>query len=98
MMTLNAEARIPTDKAEKYLKWLCGHFKIKVPVEYDKRHGSVQFPFGECTMDAQQDILLLRVTADDPDSFARLKEVVGGHLERFAHKDSVHVTWTDPQE
>lgn len=89
-----AEAVIETTKASKYLKWLCGHFKIKVPAEYTDTHGTVQFPFGRCEMQAKQESMFIRVEADDAESFERVKDVVGGHLERFAHKDSVQVVWT----
>jgi hypothetical protein len=92
---LKAEARIETDQAPKYLKWLCGHFKIKVPAEYDAAHGSIQFTFGTCEMNASANELVMRVEAPDAEAFATVKEVVGGHLERFAHKDAVQVTWVD---
>ena len=92
---MKAIARIETDKAPKYLKWLCGHFKIKVPAEYDATHGSIQFPFANCEMDAQLGELIMRVEAPDAEAFATVKEVVGGHLERFAHQDAVQVTWLD---
>ena len=94
-MSFVSEARIETDKASKYLKWVCGHFKIKTQAEYDDTHGSVQFAFGNCEMQAQPDQLTMRVEAPDAEAFATLKEVVGGHLERFAHKDDVRVTLVD---
>lgn len=95
---LIAETQVATDKAPKYLKWLCGHFKIKVDADYDETHGTVHFPFGECELWAKPDELFIRVQAEDAESFARAKYVVGDHLERFAHKDSVRVTWVDQPE
>lgn len=90
-----AEAYVETDKAAKYLKWLCGHFKIKVPAEYDEERGTVLFPFGVCEMRVQPGTLYIRVNTTDPDSFERLKEVVGDHLERFGRKDMLQITWVD---
>lgn len=94
-MSFVSEARIETEKASKYLKWLCGHFKIKTQAEYDDTRGKIQFVFGNCEMQAEPDHLYMRVEAPDAEAFATLKEVVGGHLERFAHKDDVRVTWVD---
>lgn len=91
-----AETRIETSKGSKYLRWLCGHFKIKVKdASYDDQQGYVNFPFGVCEMQAQPDELYIRVQAENAESFAIVKDVVGGHLERFAHKDNVQVTWID---
>lgn len=90
-----AEARIETEKASKYLKWLCGHFRIKTQAEYDDTHGTVQFVFGNCEMRAQPSQLYMRVETPTLEDLATAKEVVGGHLERFAHKDDVRVTWVD---
>ena len=95
---LIAEVQIATDKASKYLKWLCGHFRIKVDAEYDDTHGEVHFPFGQCEMWAKPEELAIRVESEDAVSFARIKHVVGDHLERFAHKDSIRVTWVDQPE
>lgn len=92
---LIAETRVETVRASKYLKWLCGHFRIKVPAEYDDWRGSVQFPFGACEMQVQEDALFIRVTAADDESFARVKYVVSDHLERFGRKDAIRVTWAD---
>lgn len=90
-----SETLIETTKGSKYLKWLCGHFKLKVPAEYDETQGTVQFPFGHCEMQASPDTLFIRVSADDAEALERVKEVVGGHLQRFAHKDAVRVVWSD---
>lgn len=90
-----AESYVPTTTAAKYLKWLCGHFKIKVPAQYDDHQGSIDFGFGHCQMQADSEALHIRVEADTTEALSRVKDVVGGHLERFAHKESVHVTWQD---
>ena len=94
---MQAEARIPTDKASSYIKKLCHHFKMKVPAEYDETRGHVQFPFGACEMLARPDELVLRVRADSSEEFERVKSVVGGHLEMFttraAHGEPITVQW-----
>ncbi|MBC7814249.1 MAG: DUF2218 domain-containing protein [Burkholderiales bacterium] len=90
-----AETNIQTAQASKYIKWLCGHFNHKAKAEYDDQRGTVQFEFGHCEMQAQPDSLFIRVQADDAEAFERVKYVVGDHLERFAKKESIQVTWLD---
>jgi uncharacterized protein len=97
-MTVVAESHITTDMASKYLKWLCGHFKIKTKTEYDDSQGTVEFAFGTCQMQAQADALHIRVEAPDEESFSRIKYVVADHLERFARKEAIHVTWVEENQ
>lgn len=93
---MNAEAQVATGRAAHYIKTLCRHFSHKVIAQYTETHGSVQFPFGNCEMEAQPDKLVLRVNAADAEQFARVKAVVGGHLEEFAYRgETIQVQWVD---
>jgi len=92
---LTAEAHVKTEKASKYLKWLCGHFNIKARAEYNDQHGTIDFDFGHCEMDAEDGELIMRVQAADDVSLDRVKHVVGDHLERFGYKESIQVAWKD---
>ena len=88
-----AQAHVNTDKAERYLKALCNHFSRKVTAEYNAKHGSVQFGFGVCSMDASSSELTLYVQAETTDDFERVKVVVADHLERFSGDDKLQVQW-----
>lgn len=90
-----AEANVRTARGTKYLKTLCGHFRLKVEAEFNDERGRVNFPFGRCDVHTTADGLYLRVEADSPEAFDRVKDVVGGHLERFASKENLQVTWVD---
>ena len=88
-----AETRVVTDKPAIYMKQLCRHFGHKVAVEFDDEHGSIQFPFGLCELTAEPNVLVMRVDAGNDEDFARIKGVVGGHLERFAFREELQVQW-----
>lgn len=92
---MTADARVETEKGSRYLQALCGHFSRKVKAEYSPERGHITFAMGTCELRAEPEALLLHVEAPDEASFAQLKDVVGGHLERFAAKDVLTVTWTD---
>src|SRR5680860_361711 len=90
-----AHALVHTPKASRYLQALCGHFSHKTTVDNDAARGHVTFPFGTCELRADATTLTLRVEADDAEAMTRAKEVVGGHLERFAVKDDLRVAWQE---
>jgi uncharacterized protein len=93
---LSSEARVPTAAPSRYLAQLCKHFGHKLPVEFDERHGRVEFPAGRCELDAPAEAgtLVMRVIADDEAALARLEDVVARHLERFAFREKPEVHWT----
>lgn len=94
---MEAEARVRTEKGSRYLQALCGHFSRKTRANYTAEQGTVDFGVGSCELRAEQDALLLHADAPDEISLEQVKDVVGGHLERFAAKDELTVTWTDVQ-
>jgi hypothetical protein len=92
---LTAQAKVETEKAERYLKALCNHFNKRVTAKYGDNHGSVQFGFGNCQMDADANALVIRIQAEDDENFARVKYVVADHLERFSGDDALQIQWME---
>lgn len=92
-----SETTVYTARATKYLKTLCGHFRLKVDASFDDDIGTVNFSIGHAALRATPEHLSIRLEADSPENMDTLKEVVGGHLERFAAKESIQVSWTDVQ-
>jgi hypothetical protein len=76
------------------MKQLCRHFGHKIPAEFSDTDGRIEFEFGTCEFSAQGDVLVMRALAADEESVARVEHVIGSHLERFAHRDPVQVTWS----
>ena len=90
-----ATAVVATDKASGYLRQLCRHFGHKAAAQFDATDGSIAFPFGSCTISAlPAGRLTLRVAASTAEDLERVKDVVGGHLERFAFREGLRVEWT----
>ena len=92
---MRSEARVATAVPRRYLGQLCKHFQHKLPVELSETQGRIDFPMGVCTLDAAAlpGTLLMRATAPDEDALAKLEEVVGRHLERFAFREPLTVQW-----
>ncbi|MCO6415350.1 DUF2218 domain-containing protein [Siccirubricoccus sp. KC 17139] len=83
-----AEARFPTATAGRYLGQLCAHFGHRIPAVREGDRGSLEFPDGLCTLEADAEALRLRLAAADATALARLQEVVGSHLLRFAFREA----------
>lgn len=90
-----ADARVQTTKGPRYLQALRGHFSHKVKTDYNAEQGRVYFGFGASTLHADAEALHLSVEASDAENLHRVKEIIGGHLERFAVKDALKVCWAD---
>ena len=93
MTAFVSESRVRTERASRYLGQLCMHFEHKLPTTYDKDHGRIAFDAGTCHLDVEEKVLVIRAEADDEVSLARLRGVVGSHLERFAFRDKPEILW-----
>ncbi|MDR3471378.1 MAG: DUF2218 domain-containing protein [Devosia sp.] len=97
---LSADARVATTSARRYLGQLCKHFQHKLPATYDElyRHGRIEFPIGVCELEAADEgALTMRVFATSAADLDKLQEVVARHLERFAFRETLNLTWTVTQ-
>jgi hypothetical protein len=90
---LSSRAEVPTDRPERWAKQLVSHLSNRLePREVPNGHA---FDIG----DAEGRVLVepgrvvLTAVADDEDSLARVEDVLGRHLERFAEKEDLKVDW-----
>jgi len=90
---LIATSTVQTAKASINLKKLCRHFSHKVQASFDDHQGEVHFPFGDAFLTAEGENLQIKVQAPGEEELARVKEVVGGHLVRFAADENLQVDW-----
>lgn len=92
-MEFNDSTDVATPKASGYLQQLCKHFGHKCEVEFAPESGSIAFDFGRAQMDASGDVLTIRVEALSEEDLTRIKRVMGSHLERFAFREELKVSW-----
>jgi uncharacterized protein len=94
-----SQARIETPHAERYLGQLCKHFGHRIPVSHTAGMGRIEFPSGVCALTAEPGLLILRTQAEDDLARRLLEGVVGSHLERFAFREMIAITWAaEPAE
>jgi len=95
MSPLHAKADVPTAEASKYLQQLCKHFSHKLPASFDEHAGTLDFPSGRATLNAENGLLKMKVEAKDEDALKSLEDVVARHLERFAFREKLEIVWTE---
>ena len=97
-----AEARVSTERPGRYLVQLCRHInqmaqmhpQLGAQAEWSDNHGVINFGWGQCTLRADPDVLILRAEAPDAESLHQLKQRVAGRLEQVGRRDRLTVTWT----
>jgi uncharacterized protein len=91
--SLSSTADVTAAKPVAYMRQLCKHFGHKCDASFGDTTGEINFDFGRCELVAADDVLELRVIAEQPESLERLERVIGSHLERFGRRDGLSVSW-----
>jgi uncharacterized protein len=91
---LEAEARIATTEASRYLTELALAWVHTYPVRYDAITAEVELPGGELVMTADGDSLTLRLSGPEEEAFEAAKTTIAEHVDRAAGRDSgVRCVW-----
>ena len=87
------EATVATPHGLAYTRRLCRHFEHRVPASFEGNQGQIQFEFGLCTIENDEESMHIRINVPDDGELERAERVVGDHLIRMANKDEPVVTW-----
>jgi hypothetical protein len=91
---LEAEARIATNEASRYLTELAVAWIHTYPVRYDAITAEVELPGGELVMTADGDSLSLRLIGPEGEGFEAAKATIAEHVDRVAgHDAGVRCLW-----
>jgi hypothetical protein len=93
-----AEAHVPTERADRYLRQLCSHASRlhhagpRAEATSDTT-GRITLGTAHCELTAGPTALVLRATADDEAQLKELQERVAHTLERVGRRDGLAVVW-----
>lgn len=91
---LEAEARIATNEASRYLTEMALAWNHTYPVRYDAITAEVELPGAELVMTADGDSLSLRLVGSESERFEAAKATVAEHVDRAAGRDAgVRCVW-----
>lgn len=92
---MQSHARLPTDKASRYMTQLAKHWSHKFVVTFDETTARIPLPIGDCRMVANDKGLDITVETTSLEGLARLEDVVAEHLLRFAFRENLEkLAWT----
>lgn len=93
MTTLSSRADVVTGTPERYAKQLVSHLGRRVEFRTEGDRSTASFGEGVGTVVRGEGVLVLLAEAPDEQTPARVEHVLRSHLERFAQRSELHVTW-----
>jgi uncharacterized protein len=93
--TIGSRADVATGAPARYAKQLISHLGRKVSFTGDATTSPATAVIGTATAGivVGEGALTLWVVGDDEESVARVEQVLGSHLERFAQREALTVQW-----
>jgi hypothetical protein len=80
-----------------HLHGMMARREVQVDAEWSDTRGTVTFtPWGQCTLTADENILNLRIEAQDEEGVRQIQGVVTKDLDRFSRRNPLTVTWNQP--
>ncbi|MGI9221323.1 MAG: DUF2218 domain-containing protein [Woeseiaceae bacterium] len=86
-------ATVKTAFGEPYLKRLCRHFAHKIPATVDGQHGTIEFPFGICQINVDDQSMRFKIDVTGAENLERAEKVIADHLLRMANRDEPVIEW-----
>lgn len=90
---LRSRADVVTDDPARYAKQLLSHLGRRVEFRTEGNASTAEFGGATGTVVVGEGVLTLHAEASDAESLARVRHVLGSHLERFGQRKELAVTW-----
>ena len=95
---LRSRADVATDAPGRYAKQLVSHLGRKVEFALDGDTSTAEIAGATAQVVVGDGVLTLLAAGPDEESVARVEHVLGSHLERFAQRAELTVTWSRTPE
>ena len=93
-MSITSTATVATDRPERFAKQLVTHLGRKVTWTTVGNASTATFGTATAGVATDAETLTLTATGKTDDEVALVENVLGSHLERFAFRHPVEITWT----
>ncbi len=91
--TAQSTATVQTEKAARYMKAMINHFGRKTDAAYEGNRGYVEFGFGRCEIEAQDEALSFQLKGAGNQGLDQLKWMVDKHITRFSQNEIATLNW-----
>lgn len=91
---MNSQASVAIERPERWAKQLVSHLGNRAEVTETEEGSKLALTVGVGHVSVADGCVLLKAEAPDEESLAKVENVLGGHLERFAHDHEIKVIWT----
>lgn len=91
--SLTARAEVVIERPERWAKQLVSHLSRNAVVTNTPDGDVLTIARGSGTVGVEADRVVLLAEAPDEESLAKVQDVLGRHLERFASVHEISVTW-----
>ncbi|MDL4815213.1 cytochrome P450 [Actinomadura opuntiae] len=93
-----SRASVRTDRATRYLTQLRKHTdRLRHhtgPAEWSDAEGTIELPWGRCTLRAGRDELTLHAEAENEERLRRVQDAIAARLRTIGRRDALTVSWT----
>ena len=93
MIPLTARAEVPTETPARYAKQLLSHLGRRTSWATDGDTSTAEIAGGTGRVVIGDGVLTLIAEAPDAATLSRVQHVLGSHLERFAQRQELQVSW-----
>jgi hypothetical protein len=93
MTALTARADVPTETPARYAKQLLSHLGRRTSWATDGDTSTAEIAGGTGRVVIGDGVLTLIAEAPDAETLSRVQHVLGSHLERFAQRQELQVSW-----
>ncbi|MGY1691877.1 DUF2218 domain-containing protein [Geodermatophilus sp. SYSU D01105] len=93
MTVFSARADVPTETPGRYAKQLLSHLGHRVTWATAEDTSTAQIAGGTGSIVVGDGRLTLIAEASDAETLTRVQHILGSHLERFAQRQELEVTW-----
>ncbi|MFM1950357.1 MAG: hypothetical protein RL418_44 [Actinomycetota bacterium] len=93
---MKSHSELEIDRPQRWAKQVSNHLGHKAELKEEATKYLLTFGFGASAQVSWSDsAVLMDIEAETPEALEKAKQVVGGHLLRFAKLDQTHdLTWS----
>jgi hypothetical protein len=84
---------VTTENPGRIINRLCKHWGHKFPVSFDTEQGSIELPYGRCSLNSLAGALQIRLEGESGEQWDKFEQVVAAHVQRMSATETFTFDW-----